>query len=157
MLGGLCHEEGARRDHVAQGLGSKLRASLGTGDWKIAPSGTKLSRLHHCTDPKSGEPYLTWNLEWESFHEKITDLAVQTKWEGIGETLRKLPVCRECFGFIHNDPHLWNMRVDGDRVTLLDFDVATHHWFANDIAITCQHVLNMLSGGLSSPLHHPDD
>ena len=111
---------------------------------------------HHCTDPKSGEPYLTWESEWESFHEKITDPAVQTKWEEIGETLRKLPVCRECFGFIHNDPHLWNMRVDSDRVTLLDFDVATHHWFANDIAITCQHVLKMLSGGLSSPLHHPD-
>ncbi len=79
-----------------------------------------------------------------------------TQWEGIGETLRGFPVCRESYGFIHNDPHIWNLRVDGDCVTLLDFDVATHFWFANDIAISCQHVLKMLSGGLSTPLHHPE-
>ena len=111
---------------------------------------------HHCTDPISGEPYLTWESEWESFHKKIKDRDIRAKWEGIGETLRGLPICRECFGFIHNDPHLWNLRVYGDHVTLLDFDVATHNWFANDIAISCQHVLTMLSGGLSTHLHHPD-
>jgi len=81
---------------------------------------------HHCTDPKSGERYLTWESEWASFHKRIKDPSVLAQWEGIGETLRGLPVCRECFGFIHNDPHIWNLRVDGDRVTLLDFDVAMH-------------------------------
>ena len=46
--------------------------------------------------------------------------------------------------------------MDGERVTLLDFDVATHHWFANDIAISCQHVLTHLFGGLRGRLHHPE-
>lgn len=125
-------------------MGKLHRIAQGYPDW------------HHCTDPVSGKSYLTWESEWASFHEKIKDPDIQTKWEEIGDTLSKLPVCRECFGFIHNDPHLWNLRVDGDQITLLDFDVATHYWFANDIAITCQHVLKMLSGGLSSPLHHPE-
>ncbi len=111
---------------------------------------------HHCTDPENGKPYLTWESEWAAFHDKIKDPDIKARWEDIGVRLCGLPVCRECFGFIHNDPHLWNLRVDGDRVTLLDFDVATHHWFANDIAISCQHVLTMLSGGLSLPLHHPE-
>jgi hypothetical protein len=28
---------------------------------------------------------------------------------------------------------MWNMLADGERITLLDFDVANHHWFVNDI------------------------
>jgi Ser/Thr protein kinase RdoA (MazF antagonist) len=111
---------------------------------------------HHCTDPESGKPYLIWESEWEYFQKRINDTDVLAQWKGIGETLRGFPVCRECYGFIHNDPHIWNLRVNGDRVTLLDFDVALHFWFANDIAISCQHVLTMLSGGLSTSLHHPE-
>jgi len=34
----------------------------------------------------------------------------------------------------------------------LDFDVANHHWFVNDIAIACQNILIFMSGGLNSPV-----
>jgi len=125
-------------------IGMLHRVTQGYPDW------------HHCTDPESGEPTLTWESEWTFFDTRITDPDVKAQWEGIREALRGLPICKACFGFIHNDPHLWNLRVDGERVTLLDFDVATHHWFANDIAIACQHVLTRLSGGLRGPLHHPE-
>ena len=40
------------------------------------------------------------------------------------------------------------------RITLLDFDVAKHHWFINDIAIACQNILIFLSGGMNGPVHN---
>ena len=41
-------------------------------------------------------------------------------------------------------------------VTLLDFDVANHHWFINDIAIATQTILFAQSGGLDRPLERPE-
>ena len=106
--------------------------------------------------PLSGERCLTWEQEWRSFREWCPDDAVGARWDGIGADLARLPVTREAFGFTHNDPHIWNLCVDGDAVTLLDFDVANHHWFVNDIAIACQSVLFNLSGGMAAPLHSRD-
>ncbi len=31
---------------------------------------------HHCTDPENGKPCLTWESEWEYFHERIKDTEV---------------------------------------------------------------------------------
>jgi Ser/Thr protein kinase RdoA (MazF antagonist) len=104
-------------------------------------------------DPETGEEYLTWWREWESFYNWIQDEEVKTKWVEIKRHLDELPITRESFGMIHNDPHIWNLLDDGTHITLLDFDVANHHWFVNDIAIACQHVLMFLSGGLNKPVH----
>lgn len=104
-------------------------------------------------DPASGEKFLTWYEEWESFYNWCQDDKVKLKWVEIKGRLDALPVTRNVFGFIHNDPHIWNLLVDGDRITLLDFDVANHHWFVNDIAIACQSVLFSLSGGMDRPVH----
>lgn len=82
--------------------------------------------------------------------------AVTEKWVEIKEQLAVLPRDRKSFGFIHNDPHIWNLLDDGQRITLLDFDVANHHWFVNDIAIACQSNLIFLSGGMNGPVHHRD-
>jgi Ser/Thr protein kinase RdoA (MazF antagonist) len=78
---------------------------------------------------------------------------VQEKWVEIREQLETLPITREAYGFIHNDPHLWNLHIDGDRITVLDFDVANHHWFVNDIAIACQSILFDQTGGMDRPVH----
>ena len=107
-------------------------------------------------DPETGEDLLTWRGEWESFYHWIQDDDVKVKWVDIKQQLEVLPVTRDSFGFIHNDPHIWNLLVDGSRITLLDFDVANHHWFINDIAIACQNILIFLSGGLNGPVHHRD-
>jgi amicoumacin kinase len=107
-----------------------------------------------CQDPQTGEEYLTWRQEWEGFYSWCQEEDVKAKWADLKERLEALPVSPDVFGFVHNDPHLFNLLVDGERITLLDFDVATHHWFANDIAIACQHVLVFLTGGLSNPLHN---
>jgi Ser/Thr protein kinase RdoA (MazF antagonist) len=102
--------------------------------------------------PESGEELLTWREEWESFYDWCQDDKVKLRWVEIKQRLDSLPVTRQVFGFIHNDPHIWNLLVDGDRITLLDFDVANHHWFINDVAIACQNILIFLSGGLNGPV-----
>ena len=118
----------------------------------------RLARQYHSwkasVDPASGEELLTWHEEWASFHSWCPDDEVKLKWVEIKQWLDALPITREVLGFIHNDPHIWNLLVDGDRITLLDSDVANHHWFINGIAIACQNILVFLSGGMSRPVHN---
>lgn len=132
------------------------------GNW-----GQTIGRLHRLAqqypswqasvDPASGEEFLTWREEWQVFYNWCQDEEVKRKWVEIKQQLDALPVTRQVFGFIHNDPHLWNLLVDGDRITLLDFDVANHHWFVNDIAIACQSFLFALSGGMDRPVHNREN
>lgn len=72
---------------------------------------------NYCIDPVTSEEYLTWESEWENFHRLCSEPEITKAWEQIGEELRSLPIQRDCFGFIHNDPHLWNILVDGDKLT----------------------------------------
>ncbi len=125
-------------------LGRLHRASMDYPDWPA------------CEDPESGESYLTWEGEWMGFYEMCEEQAVSHQWEILKDQLSSLPISRTTFGFVHNDPHIWNLRQDEFGLTLLDFDVANFNWFASDIAIACQHVLMMLSGGLHQPVHHPE-
>jgi Ser/Thr protein kinase RdoA (MazF antagonist) len=71
------------------------------------------------------------------------------------ERLEQLPLTREVFGFIHNDPHVNNILMEGDKLSILDFDVANYHWFINDIAVAMQGVLFTQSGGMERPLQDP--
>ena len=103
-------------------------------------------------DPDSGQELLTWRGEWDGFYAWCQDEEVKLKWVEVRQQLEALPITREVYGFIHNDPHVWNLLVDGERITLLDFDVANHHWFVNDVAIACQSVLFSLSGGMDRPV-----
>jgi len=107
-------------------------------------------------DPETGETFLTWKEEWQGFYEWCQDEQVREKWVEIREQLEALPVTRDAFGFIHNDPHIWNLCADEERVTILDFDVANHHWFMTDIAIACQNILIFVSGGLGAPVRDRD-
>jgi amicoumacin kinase len=103
--------------------------------------------------PETGEKLLTWEEEWGDFFEWCQEEDVKQKWLAIYKELEELPRTRSDFGFIHNDAHIWNLLVDGSKITLLDFDVANHHWFVNDIAIACQSVLFDLTGGMNRPLY----
>jgi Ser/Thr protein kinase RdoA (MazF antagonist) len=104
-------------------------------------------------DPLTGKECLTWREEWQGFYDWCQEGDVRQKWAEIRDQLETLPITREVYGFIHNDPHIWNLLVDGDRITVLDFDVANHHWFVNDIAIACQSILFAQTGGMDRPLH----
>ncbi|RPI86998.1 MAG: hypothetical protein EHM41_06530 [Chloroflexi bacterium] len=104
-------------------------------------------------NPITGHELLTWQEEWQDFYDWSKDLEVREMWVGLRAELEKLPLQRDSFGFVHNDAHIWNLLVEGNQITLLDFDVANHHWFVNDIAIACQSVLFDQSGGMHKPVH----
>lgn len=103
-------------------------------------------------DPENGQLTLHWHEEWEGFYQWCQDEEVKQKWVEIGERLKALPRSRDAFGFIHNDPHIANLVADDGKVTMIDFDVANHHWFINDIAIACQSILFSHSGGMERPV-----
>jgi amicoumacin kinase len=114
---------------------------------------------------EDGQQVLGWQQEWHDFYSWCRDPQVKDYWLVMREKLAALPVDRTCFGFIHNDPHMENILVDGDphhmpdvgpeHLTLLDFDVANCHWFITDISIALQSVLFRQSGGMDEPLHDP--
>ena len=53
-----------------------------------------------------------------------------------------LPRNRESYGLIHNDLHPWNFHIDGDKLTLFDFNDNIYGWFALDIGIALYHGLD---------------
>lgn len=55
-----------------------------------------------------------------------------------------LPRGRDDYGLIHFDAHPGNFFVDGDTITLFDFDDCGYNWLANDIAMVLfYHVTNV--------------
>ena len=130
------------------------------------PWGAAVGRLHHLTQeyptwqsspvPGSQRSVLGWQEEWQGFYAWCRDQEVRRCWEKIRERLESLPVQRDAFGFVHNDPHSANLIVTQTGVVLLDFDVANYHWFINDIAISLQSLLYRQTGGLDRPLANAD-
>jgi Ser/Thr protein kinase RdoA (MazF antagonist) len=76
-----------------------------------------------------------WSNEWQSFDEWCQEDAVRERWHEIRNQLDKLPIERNSYGLIQNDPHPWNILVDGSRLTVIDFDVAGYTWFSMDLGI----------------------
>jgi Ser/Thr protein kinase RdoA (MazF antagonist) len=132
----------------------------------FAKWGETIGRLHHLAqqypswqaslDPETGEALLTWREECRGFTAWTQDADAKAAWADMERELDALPVTREVFGFTHNDPHIWNLLYDGERLTLLDFDVANHHWFINDLAIACQSILFEQTGGMDRPVYDHD-
>jgi amicoumacin kinase len=50
-------------------------------------------------------------------------------------TISALPKNQDNFGIIHTDIHSGNFFYDGEQIHVFDFDDASYHWFASDIAI----------------------
>jgi Ser/Thr protein kinase RdoA (MazF antagonist) len=102
--------------------------------------GQILGRIHALSQRYPGGQHIpAWEQEHAFFTDWCSDPDVGTKWQQVGEVLRALPQPRDAFGLTHNDPHAGNFLIDGDRLTVLDFDVCTHHWFALDLAIALFH------------------
>lgn len=51
------------------------------------------------------------------------------------EQINKLPRDNNSYGLIHGDMVACNYHVDGDKITIFDFDESSYCWFINDIAI----------------------
>ena len=125
--------------------------------------GRTVGKLHRITqmyphwqysplDEASGQTVLGWQEEVQSFIDWAKDPQVKERWAHMRQRLEQLPVSRDAFGFIHNDPHVDNLLISGDRLVLLDFDVANYHWFISDISVAAQPLLFAVVGGMERPV-----
>ena len=63
------------------------------------------------------------------------DEAILDRYLRLTERIERRPCDRDGYGLIHFDAHGGNLHLDGDTVTLFDFDDCVYNWFVADIAI----------------------
>jgi Ser/Thr protein kinase RdoA (MazF antagonist) len=64
-----------------------------------------------------------------------SDDIILDRYLGLTRRIEGLPRDRDGYGLIHFDAHGGNLHLDGNTVTLFDFDDCVYNWFAADIAI----------------------
>lgn len=118
-------------------------------DW-----GRVLGKLHACSKSyprKVDQELFGWRQEWTFFEGWCQDEGVRGAWRELKTELEKLPRDPDSYGFIHNDPHPYNMFIHNKRITLFDFDVANYHWYMTDIGIAVYSALGKAAGGFEIP------
>ena len=114
--------------------------------------GCTMGKMHALTQRYTGgEHILHWQEEVEFMTNWCPDEAVKEKWHAMEAYLESLPQPGDAYGLIHNDLHPWNFLVDDGNITVIDFDVCAHHWFATDIGIALFHAAWMGVSGDQDP------
>lgn len=65
----------------------------------------------------------------------VSEILVLKRWQELEAHLQTLPKDEASYGLIHQDAHAGNFYVDGDHMTLFDFDDCIYGWYAYDIAV----------------------
>jgi amicoumacin kinase len=128
----FCYEK-APGDHAKWDRGTAANDRL------FEAWGQVMGRMHTLTKHyDDGSEIGGWRQEHAFFAGWCKDDAVRARWLELGEHLKTLPRDVDSYGLIHNDLHPQNFVVTdrGDRpqITVIDFEVCNHHWFACDIA-----------------------
>jgi Ser/Thr protein kinase RdoA (MazF antagonist) len=109
--------------------------------------GGVMGRMHALTPQFEAEqghqPLGDWREEMEGFIAWCDDEDVRPHWLKMRSELEALLQPPDAYGLIHNDVHPHNFMVDGEALTVLDFDVSHYHWFGVDIGIAVFHALWM--------------
>ncbi|WP_194165404.1 phosphotransferase enzyme family protein [Deinococcus terrestris] len=63
------------------------------------------------------------------------DAGILTRFDALVETLSAQPTHPGRFGLIHNDAHPGNFLIQGEQLTLFDFDDCGHNFYVNDLAM----------------------
>jgi Ser/Thr protein kinase RdoA (MazF antagonist) len=90
------------------------------------------------------------------FTDWCKDDFVKNKWIEMRDTLGKLPINRNSYGFIHNDNHQRNIIVKDSHITLIDFDCFFCQFFVQDITVPVQGILFDLSGGMFNEVYNKE-
>lgn len=90
------------------------------------------------------------------FYNWCKDDFVKSKWHEMRTTLSQLPIDRSNYGFIHNDNHQYNIIVNGNDITLIDFDVAGCNFFLHDIVVPVQGILFDLAVGMFNNVYNKE-
>lgn len=114
--------------------------------------GRTMGQMHALTQRYSGGEHIgDWRGEVHFMTNCCPDEAVKEKWHAMQAYLNTLQQPRDAYGLIHNDLHPHNFLVDNGRITVIDFDVCNHNWFATDIGIALFHAAWMGYGGDKDP------
>jgi Ser/Thr protein kinase RdoA (MazF antagonist) len=90
------------------------------------------------------------------FYDWCKDEFVKSKWQEMSVALSQLPISRNNHGFIHNDNHQFNIIINGNDITLIDFDVAGCHFFLQDIVVPVQGIMFDLAGGIFNNVYNKE-
>ncbi|MGC9393423.1 MAG: phosphotransferase enzyme family protein [Anaerolineae bacterium] len=114
--------------------------------------GRTMGKMHALTQGYTGGGHIgDWRGEVHFMTNWYPDEDVRAHWRAMEAYLDTLPQLRDAYGLIHNDLHPHNFLVDNGRITVIDFDVCNHHWFATDIGIALFHAAWMGYGGDKDP------
>jgi amicoumacin kinase len=104
--------------------------------------GQTTGQMHQATKSYTPAAGINKRASWEE-----DDLIQIEKYYPVGEqqlvsnakeviaSVSNLSINPENFGVIHTDIHSGNFFYDGEKIHVFDFDDASYHWFASDIAI----------------------
>jgi Ser/Thr protein kinase RdoA (MazF antagonist) len=100
--------------------------------------GRAVGKMHALT--KDYRPRTRDRIQWENDEYLCRNLipTTQTKvlerFDALMDYFKKLPRGRDSFGLIHQDVHHENLILDGNKLTVLDFDDSAYGFFVFDIA-----------------------
>ena len=104
--------------------------------------GRLIGRMHALTKAYAPADPAWRRADWlESWTDEVIGLlppgetAARERYLALAARVGRLPRGRDEYGLIHFDAHSANFHVDGDAITLFDFDDCAYNWFAADLAI----------------------
>lgn len=110
-----------------------------------------ISRDYHPTDPALQR--IHWDQEVEVTQPEAYLPAGHglflERYQEVIDQLRALPVDAQHYGIIHNDAHPYNLLVEGERITLIDWEDCVQMWFASELAICLTMLTIWPPGGVS--------
>jgi len=91
------------------------------------------------------QPRAQWNdndlVQLEDYYPEEDKEALAAAYKVMKE-IEKLPKTKDSFGLLHTDIHSGNFFYDGESIHVFDFDDASYHYFASDIAIPLYYSTN---------------
>lgn len=86
------------------------------------------------------DDWCRWNLENPYLQQGKYNVLLE-KLRTLENRIDSLPRDPNSYGLIHHDFHPYNFFINGDVITVFDFDDCIHGWFALDIAIAATHAV----------------
>ena len=116
--------------------------------------GRATGRFHALSEkyeaPTDGPRRPNWQVENEAFlsgeYHQALPPALQALNQHLSAEMLALPRGKADFGLVHGDLHFANFFVDGERVTIFDFDDSCYGWYALDTAMILFDVLVLYPG-----------
>ncbi len=154
VAGALLSARGELVEEIDDGQGGRFLATAfayapgrpsGAVGWTAAryeAYGRLIGRMHALTKGYA-PPDPAWRRpSWPAvFAEELSGLLtggdelILDRYRAIIQRIEAMPRGRDAYGLIHFDAHGGNFHVDGDTITLFDFDDCVYNWFIADIAM----------------------